>query len=348
MQLKLLDIEKWLRETDDAKLEELWREVDSVRHENVGDDVHLRGLVEISNYCVRSCAYCGLRLPNKKIERYRMSEDEILACAHETVSYGYGTIVLQSGEDYGIKTDWLVNVIKRIKSETNLAVTLSLGERPHEDLEKWRKAGADRYLIRFETSDQKLYDRIHPPVGDKQSDRFAILNDLRDIGFEIGGGVMVGIPGQSYTSLAKDIDLFRTLDLDMIGVGPFIPHPDTPLGSGEMQSDIASEEQVPATEDMVYKVIALARLVRPDANIPSTTALATINREDGREKGLQRGANIAMPNLTPLKYRTKYTIYPGKACLNETAEVCKGCLEGRITSIGRKIGRGHGGRRNKK
>jgi biotin synthase len=334
----------WLRQADATRLEDLWRQSDEVRRRSVGDAVHLRGLIEISNGCVRQCGYCGLRAGNGVLERYRMTEEEILGCVRHAVQYGYGTVVLQAGEDYGIATEWLAAVVRRIKAETALAVTLSLGERPARDLTAWRKAGADRYLLRFETSDPDLYRVIHPSVPDRPSDRLAILRILRELGYEVGSGVMIGIPGQSFESLANDIDTFRALDLDMIGVGPYIPHPATPLGRGEWRRRLPEGQQVPSTELMVYKVVGLTRLVCPEANIPSTTALATINRDSGRERGLMRGANVVMPNLTPPRYRAKYEIYPGKACINETAQACRGCLRHRIEVLGRSVGTGPGAR----
>ncbi len=315
---------------------------DKTRRDEVGDEVHLRGLIEFSNYCCRLCGYCGLRAGNRKIERYRMTKGEILECARQAREFGYGTVVLQSGEDWGIKREWMTGVIEGIKTETGLAVTLSLGEREEEDLITWRKAGADRYLLRFETSNPKLYEKIHPSLPGKVSDRFAILRKLRELDYEVGSGVMIGIPGETYDDLANDIEMFRTLDLDMIGVGPFIPHPDTPLGGEEKNAD-----QVPNSELMTYKVVALVRLVCPKANIPSTTALATLNLAQGRELGLMRGANIVMPNLTPPKYRVKYEIYPAKACIRETAQECHGCMKRRIESIGRRVGIGPGMSKNK-
>ncbi len=195
-------LERWLREDDPARLEQLYSAADAVRQLRVGDSVHLRGLCEISNYCVRQCGYCGLRFENREVQRYRMTADEILACAHEAVRYGYGTLVLQSGEDYGITREWMADVVRQIKAQTPLAVTLSLGERPYDDLAAWREAGADRYLLRFETSDDQLYEMIHPSLPNRPSDRFAILGQLRYLGYEVGSGVMIGIPGQSYTSLA--------------------------------------------------------------------------------------------------------------------------------------------------
>jgi biotin synthase len=338
------EILRWLLEDDETRLEGLWQQADRVRRESVGDEVHLRGLIEISNYCVRQCGYCGLRFGNKELERYRMSKEEILSCVGQAEAYGYGTVVLQSGEDYGIEAEWLSRIIRRVKKETRLAVTLSLGERPDEDLESWRKAGADRYLLRFETSEEGLYQSIHPSLPGKKSDRLAMLQTLKKLGYEAGSGVMIGIPGQTYASLSHDIDLFRELNLDMIGVGPYLPHPRTPLGQGDGRRMTRKEEQVPNTEQMTYKVIALTRIVCPESNIPSTTALATINRERGRELGLMRGANVVMPNLTPQPYRAKYEIYPSKACIREIPSECHSCLHDRIGAIGRKVGTGQGDR----
>jgi biotin synthase len=338
----------WLRETNTERLAELWRRADETRRSSVGDAVHLRGLVEISNHCARQCGYCGLRAGNSSLCRYRMDADEIFFAALQAVKFGYGTLVLQAGEDYEITADWMSGVIRQIKAETPLAVTLSLGERTDDELAAWREAGANRYLLRFETSDRNLFEAIHPPLGSRKCDRIAILRRLRELGFEVGSGIMVGIPGQTYESVADDIALFRELDLDMIGIGPFIPHPATPLGNGSKIPLAVNGEQVPNTELMVYKSVVLTRLVRPDANIPATTALATINKKNGRELGLQRGANVFMPNLTPLKYRRLYEIYPDKACIEETGNACNACQASRIKMIGRHVGRGPGGRRDRK
>jgi biotin synthase len=364
----------WLRETDPVALERLWTRADAVRAAHVGDEVHLRGLIEISNHCVRHCLYCGIRacpaspgaegavgqasrlpdsdtvgqasrLPDRLI-RYRLTAAEILACAHRARQLGYGTVVMQSGEDPGLTRDFIADVVRRIKADTGLAITLSLGERSDEDLRAWKAAGADRYLLRFETSDSTLYRAIHPSLPGTLSDRVAQLRRMRGMGYEIGSGVMVGIPGQTWDILAGDIELFRGLDIDMIGIGPFLPSPRTPLGgdaAARLRADEA--EQVPNTELATLKVVALTRLVCPEANLPSTTALATIDPATGRELGLVRGANIVMPNVTPPEYRVLYEIYPGKACIHETAEACQHCLERRILSIGRVVGKGPGGRR---
>jgi biotin synthase len=321
-------------EAEGERLVELWRRADTVRRETVGEEVHLRGLVEISNHCRRECSYCGLRAPNY-LSRYRLTSEEILACARQAVAFGYGTVVLQSGEDPSLSADWLADVIRTIKNETDLAVTLSLGERDDEELTRWRKAGADRYLLRFETSNRALYDRLHPPVAGRHSDRIALLLKLRDLGYEIGSGVMVGLPGQTREDLINDLLLFAKLDLDMIGLGPYIPHPDTPLAH---EDGIDGGER----ETLTYKMLALARLLCPGANIPSTTALATINTEAGRMLGLQRGANVIMPELTPVKYRGFYEIYPGKtAGLPSPKECCRQAKE-QIAHLGRLVGQGRG------
>jgi len=331
---------RWLRETDETRLAELWARADATRRAHVGDAVHLRGLIEISNHCVRRCAYCGLRAPNVKLGRYRMTTEQILGCVRQAAALGYGTVVLQAGEDPLLTTEWVAALVKRIRVETPLAITLSLGEVDDEALRAWKAAGADRYLLRFETSNRALYDRLHPPRPGRVSDRPAILRRLRELGFEVGSGVMVGLPGQTYDDLVSDLELFRELDLDMIGLGPYIPHPETPLCAAAARA--AGPEQVPNDELTTYKMIALARLMCPRANIPSTTALATLNRAQGRELGLRRGANIVMPNLTPVELRAQYEIYPGKACVGETAEACSGCLVERITRIGRTVGTGRG------
>jgi biotin synthase len=366
------EILAWLAEGDAEAIRALFAAADEVRATRVGPEVHLRALVEISNHCVRQCAYCGIRAGRAGLERYRMDAAEILDCARQAAAMNYGTIVLQAGEDPDITGPWMAGLVRQIKRETPLAVTLSLGERGAAELAAWRQAGADRYLLRFETSDLPLFRRIHPPAPEhgqeglaacrlslRESsaecrlslhesgaafaepkatmppDRLALLKQLRGLGYEIGSGIMIGIPGQSLASIAADVLLFRELDLDMIGVGPFIPHPATPLGV----------EPVAADECLVLKVIALARLACPEANIPSTTALATIDPRNGRELGLQCGANVVMPNLTPPAYRALYEIYPNKACVSETGEACSRCLAGRISALGRTIGRGPGGRR---
>jgi len=343
-ELAKLDLLEWLRESRPSRLAELYQWANEVRRERVGDAVHLRGLIEISSHCVRQCMYCGLRQGNRDLTRYRMTRDEILDCARQAEKLGYGTVVMQAGEDDFLTAEWIAEIVRWIKRETALAVTLSLGERQQDELRLWRSAGADRYLLRFETSDENLFRIIHPSRISGGPDRLTLLRQLKSLGYEAGGGVMVGIPGQSFESLAGDILAFRALDLDMIGIGPYIAHPATPLGSGALRPEISPSEQAPSSEEMVYKMIALTRIACPDTNIPSTTALATINKVDGRKLGLQAGANVVMPNLTPVKYRRLYEIYPAKACIDESATDCNQCLRGQIHSLDRFPGHGPGGR----
>ena len=332
------EVAEWLLTTDAIAIDELFRIADRVRYEFVGDAVHLRGLVEFSNYCSRNCAYCGISVTSDDVMRYRMSSEEILQCARKIKKLKYGTIVLQSGEDWGISTKWMSELLTEIKDQTGLAITLSVGERDYSELEEWFHAGADRYLLRFETTNQELYQKIHPNLNSKVSNRLQILRDLRKIGYEVGSGVMVGIPGQTYYDLVNDIMMFRELDLDMIGIGPYIPSPGTPLAADN------SRRIVPASVEMACRVVALARIVCPRTNIPSTTALATLNGEDGRLQGLNCGANVLMPNVTPEKYRKMYTIYPNKSALNE--EEGEFLLAEWLKSIGREQGAGRGDSKN--
>lgn len=336
------EILRWLREEDEKRLGHLWQLADETRARYVGHAVYLRGLIEFSNYCARLCHYCGIRADHRDIHRYRMTADEVVASAREAADLGYGTVVLQSGEDFGITREWMRDLIRRIKNEVGVAITLSLGERSTEDLKTWRQAGADRYLLRFETSNHELYNRIHPPITGGKSERFGILENLRTLGYEVGSGILIGIPGQSYDDLTRDIEKLVELDLDMIGCGPFIAHPDTPLGKDQKRWRLPDGVQVPNTEIMTYKVVALARLVRPNANIPSTTALATLNKTNGRELGLMRGANILMPNVTPDQYRVCYEIYPSKACLRDSRAPGANTIRSRLDAIGRTIGTGRG------
>jgi len=338
--MKHEEIVAWLREADDGRLAELWRAADQRRRECVGDVVHLRGLVEISSHCARFCAYCGLRAPNGSLTRYRLTMDEVMVCVHNAVRMDCGTVVLQAGEDPALEARWVAELIRRIRSEANAAVTLSLGEREVEELACWKEAGADRYLLRFETSNRDLYERIHPSrPGQVHADRVSLLRQLRELGYEVGSGVMVGIPGQTVHDLARDIALFGELDLDMIGSGPFIPHPDTPLGALRRGQAGEVAEQVAADELTTYKVMALTRLTCPWSNIPATTALAALNARQGRALGLCRGANVIMPNFTTAELRSRYEIYPDKSTghLYEHPDDLKRMIRGlgRLTAAGR-------------
>lgn len=339
------EILAWLLEENPERLETLWRLADQVRRKHVGNAVHIRGLIEFSNYCRSNCHYCGMRRGRRSLPRYRMTRDEILASAREAAARGYGTVVLQSGEDPKLDVEWLAGIIRTIRRDIGTAVTLSLGLRSRDELLRLREAGADRYYLRFETSDRELWNRIHPPVGKDALHRLDLLPEIKALGYETGSGIMVGIPGQTWASLAEDIGWFRRLDLDMIGCGPFVPHPGTPSGL-EASAAEPSAGQAANTNLAAYKVMALTRLVCPDVNIPSTTALATLNSEDGHRLGLQRGANVLMVNLTPLEYRSLYEIYPNKAGVHESPEMQRKRIAALLSGLGRTAGKGPGASRN--
>ena len=317
---------------DDSKNDWLFRYADKIRKENVGNDVHLRGLIEFSNICKNSCKYCGLRKENSTIDRYRIEKDEILEIAKNAVTMGYRTIVLQSGEDAFYSTDKMIEIINVIK-EFDVALTLSIGERSFEDYKAFKQAGADRYLIRIETTNRKLYEKMHPNMD--FDNRIRCLEDLKRLGYEVGTGCLVGLPDQTVESLADDILFFKEIGADMIGIGPFIPHPQTPLKDTEKGSFT-----------LALKVMALTRIMLPDINIPATTAMETLN-PNGRIIALQSGANVVMPNVTSTQYRAKYEIYPNKICINDKPEKCRGCIGAKIESIGRKVATNYGFSHNK-
>ena len=318
---------------DDSKSEWLFKLADKVRKENVGDEVHLRGLIEFSNICKCQCKYCGLRSPNKNINRYRILKDELLKYAQNAAKRGYKTLVLQSGEDEFYTKERMTEIIKEIKN-LDVALTLSLGERSFDDYKAFRDAGADRYLIRIETTDKELYKKMHPNMD--FDNRLRCLKDLKKLGYEVGTGCLVGLPNQTIESLADDILFFKEINADMIGIGPFIPHPQTPL----------ADEQT-GSFTLALKVMALTRIVLPDINIPATTAMETLN-PNGRIIALQSGANVVMPNVTTSEYREKYEIYPNKICIHENPDKCRNCIGTKIESIGRKISVGYGFRQKHK
>ena len=318
-----------LLSNDDVN-EDLFKAADDIRRKYVGDEVHLRGLIEFTNICKRNCLYCGLRRDNKKINRYRLSEDEIVEFASKAVTYGYKTIVLQGGEDDYYTVERMTNIIKRIK-ELNVVLTLSLGEKTFDEYKAFKDAGADRYLIRIETTDKKLYEELDP--GMSFNNRLKCIKDIKELGYEVGSGIMVGLPGQTVESYADDLLFFKEINADMIGIGPFIPNEDTPLSEAEGKDF-----------DMALKVMALTRLLLPDSNIPATTAMESINK-NGRIIALQSGANVVMPNVTEGDYRKLYALYPGKICTGDTPAHCRGCITGKITNIGRKVSSEYGFRK---
>ncbi len=335
------DILYWLKDASESELDLLWQKAHEETVEYAGNEVHLRGLIEISNHCKRGCTYCGINRSMKKLKRYRMSADEIMSCAYNALELGYGTVVMQAGEDAGVKKEFIEDIIKRIKDETGLAVTLSLGMRPEDELTAWKNAGADRYLLRFETSDRQLFDTIHPEPGKDLPSRLELLRSMKSMGYETGSGVMIGIPGQSWSSVADDILMFRELDLDMIGLGPYLPHPETELG--HMDAEMHKADEIKSDELTVCRVLALARIVCPWANIPATTALEVQSGTAGRSHGLMRGANVIMPNLTPAEYRVLYDIYPHKGDCMDPVLFDKYIKE-LIASLDKKPGQGKGGR----
>lgn len=332
----------WLKTRNERKLKNLWRMADQTREAVVGKDIHLRGLIEISNLCNRQCFYCGIRKVNKSVERYSMRQDEILEAARLAESLDYGTVVLQAGESGYVSRDFITEVISVIKSETGLAVTLSLGEHPEAVLEEWKTAGADRYYMRFETSNNYLFWKLHPDRNDGLNARLKQLRTLDQLGYETGSGVMVGLPGQTLEDLCNDLLLFGSLNLDMIGIGPFIKHPGTPIGQNPDYFGKTLCSSRAELELLTGKMIALTRLLYPAVNIPATTALATINSSSGFKIALQCGANVIMPNLTPPNYRRKYEIYPGKGCSELTAGEQHAIISDDIQNCGRLIARGAG------
>ena len=314
--------------SDQDNQQDLFKRADAVRHQYVGDAVHLRGLIEFSNRCRNNCLYCGIRRDNQNISRYRLTEEEIIEQAKLAVRLGFKTIVLQSGEDVFYQKDNFSRVIETIK-KMDVAITLSVGERTYEEYKAWKEAGADRYLMRIETTDKELYHKLDP--GMSWDHRHECLMMIKELGYELGSGIMVGLPGQTIESIANDLLYLKEIGVDMAGIGPFIPHPDTPL------KDSAGDNF-----DLSLRTMALMRLLMPDINIPATTAMETL-RPMGRILALKAGANVVMPNMTEQKYRKLYTLYPGKICLNDSPEVCKTCIGFKIESIGRTIGTGYGG-----
>ena len=305
--------------------QQLFKEADKTRQEYVGNSIHLRGLIEFSNTCNKTCHYCGLRHENKNIHRYRLSEDEILDLAKYAKMLNLQTIVLQSGEDNVFSKDKVCRIIEKIKKE-DVALTLSIGERSYKEYKAFKDAGADRYLLRIETTDKELYKKLHPNMSFEK--RLECLYNIKEIGFETGTGCLVGLPEQTIESLANDIIFFKDLNADMIGVGPFIPHPNTPLGNININFKNSF--------NLALKVMAITRILLKDINIPATTAMETIH-PNGRIIALQSGANVIMPNVTNKSEKIHYEIYPNKAGTSvDLAEHIQD-IKSKIESIGRTI-----------
>ncbi len=294
-----------------------------------GNKVYLRGLIEFSNICRQDCLYCGIRVSNAKVERYRLTPEEILACCDQAYKLGYQTFVLQSGEDPWYTDKILVELVQKIKKTyPEVAITLSIGERGVETYQALFACGADRFLMRHETASKELYETLHPTM--RFEDRRACLNTLKGIGYQVGAGFMVGLPGQTLANLAEDLGYLMDLRPDMIGIGPFIPHSETPLGM----------EKCGTLEDTLV-MVALTRLLIPGGLIPATTALGTLHPE-GRELALKAGANVVMPIITPTSVRKQYALYENKICGDDHPEDCRYCIERRIQSVGFEVDLGRG------
>jgi biotin synthase len=294
-----------------------------------GNKVYLRGLVEFSNICRQDCLYCGIRASNTKVKRYRLGPDEILACCEQGYELGYRTFVLQSGEDLWYTDDILVALVQEIRRRyPEAAITLSLGERSAETYQRLFAAGADRYLLRHETASRRLYEKLHPTM--RFDNRRACLNALKEIGYQVGAGFMVGLPGQTLADFAEDLGYLREFCPDMIGIGPFISHSETPLGT----------KKGGTLEDTLV-MVALARLLIPESLIPATTALGTLHPQ-GQELALRVGANVLMPIITPRSVRKQYALYENKICGDDQPEDYRYCLERRIRSAGFTVDMGRG------
>uniref|UniRef100_A0A832CYB3 [FeFe] hydrogenase H-cluster radical SAM maturase HydE n=1 Tax=Ignavibacterium album TaxID=591197 RepID=A0A832CYB3_9BACT len=312
--------------SDDEDIKALFNRADEIRKQFCGDEIHLRGIIEFSNYCEQDCVYCGLRKSNNTLERYRISIDEIINTAIKINSAGIKTVVLQSGEDFHYTKDDITKIIRAIKESCDVAITLSLGERSFDEYDEWKIAGADRYLLKHETANPKLYSALHSKQ--KLEERITHLRYLKSIGFQAGSGNIIGLPKQTIEDIADDILLCKELDCDMCSFSPFIPSPETPF------------KDVPAADlTLTLKTMAAARIVLKNVHIPATTALSTLTPE-GRKLGLQVGANVIMPNFTPDEYKDKYRIYANKKTYDPIIYVQE--LKQMIYSLGRKIGEDKG------
>lgn len=318
-----------LKHLDEGHKELLFRLARETRDRVYGKRVFMRGLIEFSSICSCNCKYCGLRASNPSASRYRLSKEQILECCEEGYRLGYRTFVLQSGEDPWYTVDRMVDIISSIKGAfPDTAVTLSIGERSMEEYAAMYEAGADRYLLRHETASRRLYEALHPNMD--FDERRRCLYDLKDIGYQVGAGFMVGLPGQTEEDLAEDLLFLKELEPHMIGIGPFIPHSGTPL-----------KNEKGGTVENTLVLLAITRLLIPDSLMPATTAMGTMHPQ-GRELALKAGANVVMPNLTPTKERPKYALYENKICLGDEPAHCRYCIEGRIRTTGLEADMGRG------
>ena len=323
-----LDREQWIQLLSERSEEtdQYARDLgNKVRQLIYGNDIYVRGLVEFTNYCKNDCYYCGIRRSNKNAQRYRLTEEDILLCCQQGYELGFRTFVLQGGEDGYYTDERLLSIIHKIKAEyPDCALTLSIGEKSEESYRDYREAGVDRYLLRHETADEEHYGKLHPSSMSCEH-RKNCLRTLKKLGFQTGAGFMVGAPYQRVENLADDFLFLKELNPEMVGIGPFIPHQDTPF-HGEKSGTL---------EDTLF-YLALLRLMLPHVLLPATTALGTIHPK-GREMGVLSGANVVMPNLSPVSVRKKYMLYDGKICTGDEAAECRHCLSRRMEQIGCQI-----------
>ena len=323
-----LDREQWIQLLSERSEEtdQYARDLgNKVRQQIYGNDIYVRGLVEFTNYCKNDCYYCGIRRSNKNAQRYRLTEEDILLCCQQGYELGFRTFVLQGGEDGYYTDERLLSIIHKIKAEyPDCALTLSIGEKSEESYRDYREAGVDRYLLRHETADEEHYGKLHPSSMSCEH-RKNCLRTLKKLGFQTGAGFMVGSPYQRVENLADDFLFLKELNPEMVGIGPFIPHQDTPF-HGEKSGTL---------EDTLF-YLALLRLMLPHVLLPATTALGTIHPK-GREMGVLSGANVVMPNLSPVSVRKKYMLYDGKICTGDEAAECRHCLSRRMEQIGCRI-----------
>lgn len=309
----------------DYDRQRLFEQADKVRRQYYGTDVYIRGLIEISSFCRNDCLYCGIRRSNGNADRYRLSGEEIFACCEQGYGLGFRTFVLQGGEDSFHTTEWVADIVSAIKEKySDCAVTLSLGERPRADYEIWYQAGADRYLLRHETASRPHYEKLHPPEQ-SFARRMECLRDLREIGYQTGAGFMVGSPFQRTEDLIADMRFLQKLQPHMVGIGPFIPHHDTPFA-----------DMPQGSLERTLTMVALTRLLLPKTLLPATTALGTIHPQ-GRELGLKAGANVIMPNLSPAAVRRQYALYDNKLCTGEEAAEGMEGLKRKVSEAGYRI-----------
>ena len=300
----------------------LMQEADKLKKSVYDNHVYLRGLIEFSNICKNDCLYCGIRRSNKNVERYRLLHDDIMNCCEQGYSLGFRTFVLQGGEDSYYSDEVLEEIIRDIRSTyPDCAITLSLGERNYESYKRLYEAGADRYLLRHETATKEHYEKLHPE-NMSFDNRMSCLKALKDIGYQVGCGFMVGSPYQTNENLAKDLKFIEEFSPDMCGIGPFIPHGQTPF-----------KNENAGTLELTTYLLSIIRLIKPNILLPATTALGTIDKR-GRELGILAGANVVMPNLSPVKVRKQYELYDNKICTGDEAAHCRGCLERRMNSVG--------------